>query len=265
MDRARILIADEDFVLSRTLTWLLREQGYDVAVAPGGRGVMDHLKVTSPDLLMIDVGDEPTRRLPAARAHARRGAVAGHARARDVAAGVRRDVDAGAEVRRHGLSQQAVPRARAARARAHAAPCAPRDPARAPRARTPRKSSSRRCAREAEKRRQLVDILQEVHGDFSPEELYHILTRRVAHALDISHCSLILARPGDDRRHRGGARTRRRGCATSRSSSSAIRRFAAALETSEPVLVEDVRDEPAVRGGARGVEDRAQRCDRCAR
>ena len=59
MDRARILIADEDFVLSRTLTWLLRDQGYDVAVAPGGRGVMDHLKVTSPDLLMIDVGDQP--------------------------------------------------------------------------------------------------------------------------------------------------------------------------------------------------------------
>jgi len=59
MDKARILIADEDFVLSRTLTWLLRDEGYDVAVAPGGRGVMDHLKVTSPDLLMIDVGDQP--------------------------------------------------------------------------------------------------------------------------------------------------------------------------------------------------------------
>ena len=42
MDRARILIADEDFVLSRTLTWLLREvplqgrtQVGDAIPAPG--------------------------------------------------------------------------------------------------------------------------------------------------------------------------------------------------------------------------------------
>jgi two-component system cell cycle response regulator len=55
-----------------------------------------------------------------------------------------------------------------------------------------------RAKNEAESRRKMVDILHEVTGDFSSEELYHILVRRVARALDISHCSLVLARPGDD-------------------------------------------------------------------
>lgn len=54
-----------------------------------------------------------------------------------------------------------------------------------------------RARNEAESRRKLVDILHEVAGDFSADELFHVLVRRVALALSISHCSLILARKGD--------------------------------------------------------------------
>ena len=45
--------------------------------------------------------------------------------------------------------------------------------------------------------RRLVDILHEVTGELSAIEIYRLLTRRVALALDVPHCSVILARTGD--------------------------------------------------------------------
>jgi two-component system cell cycle response regulator len=54
-----------------------------------------------------------------------------------------------------------------------------------------------RVREESESRRKLVDILHEVTGDLSAGEIYHMLARRVARALDLSHCSVVLARPGD--------------------------------------------------------------------
>jgi two-component system, cell cycle response regulator len=45
--------------------------------------------------------------------------------------------------------------------------------------------------------RRLVDILHEVTGEVSATEIYRILARRVANALDIPHCSVVLARAGD--------------------------------------------------------------------
>jgi two-component system, cell cycle response regulator len=50
---------------------------------------------------------------------------------------------------------------------------------------------------EAENQRKVVDILHDVTGDLTSEEIYNILARRVARALSVSHCSVILARPGD--------------------------------------------------------------------
>src|SRR5450432_497096 len=224
MDRARILIADEDFVLSRTLTWIFRDQGYDVAVAPGGRGVMDHLKVTSPDLLMIDVGAQP------ADGYQLLERMRGEEQWRDMPVLVmspQAPDEMSMQVLKFGatdfLSKPFHVR------ELHALHSTEVELA--------------QVRTEAEKRRQLVDILQEVHGDFSPEELYHILVRRVAHALDISHCSLILARPGDDV-----------GIVASAYETPGLRHLEielkrypeirAALDTSEPVLVEDVTTSP---------------------
>jgi len=42
-----------------------------------------------------------------------------------------------------------------------------------------------------------VDILHEVTDSLKPDEMYHILARRVARALNISKCSMVLAKPGD--------------------------------------------------------------------
>src|SRR5438477_1166369 len=43
----------------------------------------------------------------------------------------------------------------------------------------------------------IVDILHEVTDSLKPDEMYHILARRVARALNISKCSMVLAKPGD--------------------------------------------------------------------
>jgi two-component system cell cycle response regulator len=242
MDRARILIADEDFVLSRTLTWLLRDQGYDVAVAPGGRGVLDHLKVTSPDLLMIDMGPEP------ADGYQLLERMRGEEQWRDMPVLVMSPTapdEMSMQVLKFGatdfLSKPFHVRELLARVRMQL-----RLRREILHARHTLRSTEVELAQvrtEAEKRRQLVDILQEVHGDFSPVELYHILVRRVAHALDVSHCSLILARPGDA----VGVVAAAYETPGLRHLEIELKRYpeiSAALDTAEPVLVEDVSTSP---------------------
>ena len=242
MDRARILIADEDFVLSRTLTWLLRDQGYEVAVAPGGRGVLDHLKVTSPDLLMIDVGAEP------ADGYLLLERMRGEEQWRDMPVLVlspQAPDETSSQVLRFGatdfLSKPFHVRELLARVRMQL-----RVRREILHARSALRSTEVELAQvrtEAEKRRQLVDILHEVHGDFSSEELYHILVRRVAHALDISHCSLILARPGDEI----GVVSAAYETPGLRHLEIQLNRYPEireALEKSVPVLVEDVEKSP---------------------
>ena len=49
----------------------------------------------------------------------------------------------------------------------------------------------------AEAQRHVVDIMNEVMGNLSTDEIFHMLARRLARALDLSHSSVILARVGD--------------------------------------------------------------------
>jgi len=50
---------------------------------------------------------------------------------------------------------------------------------------------------EARSRAAMVDILHEVTDSLKPDEIYHILARRVARVLNISKCSMVLAKAGD--------------------------------------------------------------------
>ena len=52
---AKILVADDDQSLVRTLTWILKENGYEVVVAPGGEGLMGKLEEERPHLLLLDI------------------------------------------------------------------------------------------------------------------------------------------------------------------------------------------------------------------
>ena len=49
---------------------------------------------------------------------------------------------------------------------------------------------------EDESRRHLVDILHEVMGNLPTEEIFHLVARRLGRALNLSHASVILAKPG---------------------------------------------------------------------
>jgi two-component system, cell cycle response regulator len=51
---------------------------------------------------------------------------------------------------------------------------------------------------EARTRSEMMDIMQEVTASLKPEEIYQILVRRVAHGLNISRCSIVIAGPEDE-------------------------------------------------------------------
>src|SRR5256714_315063 len=54
-----------------------------------------------------------------------------------------------------------------------------------------------RARDEAQSRAAIVDILHEVTDSLKPDEIYHILVRRVARVLQISKCSMVLAKAGE--------------------------------------------------------------------
>src|SRR5213078_5141107 len=52
---AKILLADDDQSLVRTLSWILKHEGYEVVVAPGGEGLLAKLEEERPHLLLLDI------------------------------------------------------------------------------------------------------------------------------------------------------------------------------------------------------------------
>src|SRR5581483_10792678 len=100
---------------------------------------------------------------------------------------------------------------------------------------------------DAASNRRLVDILHEVTGELSANEIYRILARRVARALEISHCSVILARQGDT----VGTVAAALEDSTVRDVEIRLEQFPeirAALESERPILVEDARTHPLFEG-----------------
>ena len=100
-----------------------------------------------------------------------------------------------------------------------------------------------RARGDAVNNRRLIDILHEVTGDLTATEIYRILTRRVAQALGISHCSVVLARPGET------VGTVAAAAENSRIHDVEIQldrypEIAAALESDHPILVEDALTHP---------------------
>lgn len=57
---------------------------------------------------------------------------------------------------------------------------------------------ARRAAIEASVRSEMLDILHEVTTQLEPNQIYRVLANRVLHALRISRCSIVLAKPGED-------------------------------------------------------------------
>jgi two-component system, cell cycle response regulator len=179
---SKILVADDDQSLVRTLTWILKESGYEVVTAPGGEGLLAMVEQERPNLLLLDImmpktdGLQLLERLKA------------DDRFRDLPVLMISSMPPEeATVRALGLgAADFIPkpfrvRELLARVESHLRTA----------------GELGRAREEAESRAAIVDILHEVTDSLKPDEIYHILARRIARVLNISKCSLVLAKPGD--------------------------------------------------------------------
>src|SRR5438046_3596282 len=179
---AKILVADDDQSLVRTLTWVLKEAGYTVVAGPGGEGLLAKLEEERPQLLLLDImmpkvdglqllerlkTDERYRDLPVLMVSSmppeEATVKALGLGAADFIAKPFRVRELLARVEAHLRVDQALLQAK----------------------------------EHARSRAAMVDILHEVTASLKPDEIYHILARRVARVLNISKCSMVLAKPGD--------------------------------------------------------------------
>ncbi len=194
-ERARVIVAESHPVVAGALSWLLREQGYAVTAVVDRDELFATLARGTPDLILID-GDEVKRD----------GGILGQLRSDSRWHDVRVIVTApwaavedggsglpwGADdcVSKPYRVPELLGRVRTqlrASGQLRAARAALRDTS----------AELARAREDAVSNRRLVDILHEVTGELSASEIYRILVRRVARALEISHCSVVLARPGD--------------------------------------------------------------------
>jgi two-component system cell cycle response regulator len=179
----RILVADDDQALTRTLSWILKENGYEVVTVTNGEHLLDRLGAEQYDLLLLDI------MMPGADGLQLLERVKGDPHIRDVPVLMISSMPPEeATVRALGLgaadfiSKPFRVRELLARVKAHL--------------RVGRELNQARA--EARTRSEMVDILQEVTASLKPEEIYHILVRRVARGLKISKCSLIFATPAEE-------------------------------------------------------------------
>jgi two-component system cell cycle response regulator len=229
---AKILVADDDQSLVRTLTWILKENGYDVVVAPGGEGLIGKLEEERPNLLLLDI------MMPKVDGLQLLAKMKADDRFRDVPVLMISSMPPEeATVKSLGLgaadfiSKPFRVRELLARVKAHI-----------------RSAQELAHARdEAQSRAAIVDILHEVTDSLKPDEIYHILVRRVARVLQISKCSMVLAKPGDAL----GVVVAAYENPMLRNLEIELARYPEiqrALTGSRPVLVEDVSSDPLYEG-----------------
>lgn len=239
MGNARILVADDDVSVLESVSDLLRDSGFDVAGADGRESLFKELHKAMPDLLLLDVimpGTDGVQLLQELKSDQRW---------RDIPVLMvssltpddmtEKSFGLGAAdfIRKPFRPRELIARVQAQlklHRMLHSTQLALRSA----------EEELQRARDDAESRRKLVDILHEVTGDLSSDEIYHILARRVARALNLSRCSVILAKPGDAV-----------GIVATAFDNPALRNFEihldrypeirSALEHGHPVLVEDLQ------------------------
>jgi two-component system cell cycle response regulator len=194
-DGAYVVIADDNPHESRVLSWLLRERGYEVSVVHPGDGLVKALRERPADLVLLESNgrastvDETLRKVRADQS------------GRDVpviVAGMG-DSDDAAVALRNGADDWLPKPLRVVELLARvAAHLRSRSEMRLMRETIlNREEELQRALDEIATSRQLVEILNEVTADLTAAEIYRVLARRVARALDLRHCSVVLASPGD--------------------------------------------------------------------
>jgi len=236
----RVVIAEANPVTAGALSWLLREQGYAVTSVSNREELFTAIARGTPDLILLD---NVLQRDGAILAELRR-----DERWHDVrvivttpwstTSGGEDGMPWGADdcVSEPFRVPELLGRVRTqlrASGQLRAARSALRDTA----------AELARARDDAVSNRRLVDILHEITGELSASEIYRILTRRTAYALEISHCSVVLARPGDAI----GTVAAAHEDANVHDMNVQLEHYPevrAALDTGRPVLVEDVSGHP---------------------
>ena len=186
----KIIVADDDAALLQTLTWILKNKGYEVIPVPNGENLVTRLEEESPDLLMLDI------MMPKVDGLQLLDRIKHDQRWADLPVLMVSSMPPEeATVRSLGLgAADFIPkpfRVGELVARVEARLQASRDVRRM-------REEARVKSEEARTRSEMIDILREVTDSLKPEEIYHILARRVARALGISKCSVVIAKAGDE-------------------------------------------------------------------
>jgi len=179
---AKVLVADDDSALVGTLTWILKGQGCEVVAVPNGEHLLERLGDEHPDLVLLDImmpkvdGLQLLERIR--REPQWRDLPVLMISSMDPEDGTAKALGLGASdfVAKPFRVKELLARVESQL----------------------KHGRELRSAREdARARGAIVDILHELTDSLKPDEIYHILARRVARALNISRCSLVLAKPGD--------------------------------------------------------------------
>jgi len=245
MPNARILVADDDPAILGTLAWVLKEQGYDVVSTHEGGRVVPLMADRTPDLVLLDIlfkdssgtdvleaikQDDRWRDIPVVMMSA---LTLEEAAVRTLGLGATDYVRKPFRVRELLARIQAQLRMRAILRSAH-------DTLRETR------EALTRVQEQADQRRHLMDILHDVTDELSTGEIYHLLARRVARALGLNQCSVVLTRQGGPPRVAAYAYE----TGISRDFVLAMDKYPelqTALDTGRPVLVENVMVSPLYR------------------
>jgi two-component system, cell cycle response regulator len=192
----RIIVAEGDPAVQQTLAWVLREHGYDVRGVLSCATAVGVAREFFPDLLLIDAplledggadelavlkGEREWHDLPVLVTSSRAPEeIVEHVLARGATDVVRKPLRSGELLARIGANLRTRSVLDVTRRQLSSA-----------------QEALAQAREEAQTGRALMAIMREVSADLSSEEIYHVLVRRVARALGLFRCSVVLARPGE--------------------------------------------------------------------
>ena len=206
LGRQRILLIEEDPTLLRGISWLLKDSGYDVVALSAAGDLASIVERRAPDLILLDLdarGHDNHRLLAQIRADRRWVDIPLVTTGSDArVAGVDRGNGNGAGQGAGGgpVTTDFVPKPLRVTDLLSRVQAQLRMRVVLRNAFESLRSTERELVRardEAQSRREVMDILQEIHADLSPDGIYTILARRLTRVLGASDAVVILAQPGD--------------------------------------------------------------------
>lgn len=239
---AKIVVADDDPTLLKTLTYILRGQGFEVVPVDGGEELLAVMERERPDLVMLDImmpkvdGLQLLERIRATSMWEGLPVLMissmppEDATARSLGLGADDFVSKPFRVKE--LVARVTARLRQARQLQQVREHADR-----------REAEARAATDEARVRAEMIDILHEITDSLKPDEIYQILARRVARVLGVTRCSMVLASPGSQ----VGLVVASHDNPMVRNLEIELRKYPEinrALKTGRPVLVRDVHTDP---------------------